>query len=203
MSRAPAGIEDGSMDAIADYTGNLLNHVEALYRPGERELAVELAEVLGCTVTDTGFPSLAGTTFLAVHPNKRDLNVEHNVFYISEMNPEQVAIEAILSQHARENPALREQLDIYTDRARGMPFGIPHFAMRYRSPAEIDAIEQRLAAHPRLKDRCHLRVYRPGEEGAQMPIIQGFIHQDVIVSGSMLYGQLIELQSTVEGELQR
>ena len=190
------------MDTIAEYTGNLLNHVEALYRPGERELAVELAEVLGCTVTDTGFPSLAGTTFLAVHPNKRDLNVEHNVFYISEMNPEQVAIEAILKRHAEENPALREQLEIYRDRARGMPFGIPHFAMRYRSPAEIDAIQQRLAAHPRLRDRCHLRVYRPGEEGAQMPIIQGFIHQDVIVSGSMLYGQLIELQSTVSGEFE-
>ena len=35
-----------------------------------------------------------------------------------------------------------------------------------------------------------------------MPIIQGFIHQDVIVSGSMLYGQLIELQSTVNGEFE-
>jgi hypothetical protein len=74
--------------------------------------------------------------------------------------------------------------------------------MRYRSPAEIDAIEQRLAAHPVLSRRCHLRVYRPGEEGAAMPIIQGFIHQDVIVSGSMLYGQLIELQSTVTGEFE-
>ncbi len=188
------------MDAIAEYTGNLLNHVEALYRPGDRELAVELAEVLGCAVTDTGFPSLAGTTFLAVHPNKRDLNVEHNVFYISEMNPEQVAIEAILLQHAEENPKLRTELDKYRDRARGMPFGIPHFAMRYRSPAEIEAIEQRLAAHPRLSQRCHLRGYRPGEPGAAMPIIQGFIHQDVIVSGTFLFGQLIELQSTVDGE---
>ncbi len=58
----------------------------------------------------------------------------------------------------RKDPALRKQLDIYRDRARGMPFGIPHFAMRYRSPAEIDAIEQRLAAHPVLSKRCHLRV---------------------------------------------
>ena len=31
------------MDTIGEYTGNLLNHVEALYRPGERELAVEFA----------------------------------------------------------------------------------------------------------------------------------------------------------------
>jgi len=46
------------MDTIGEYTGNLLNHVEALYRPGERELAVEFAEMLGCAVTDTGFPAL-------------------------------------------------------------------------------------------------------------------------------------------------
>jgi hypothetical protein len=185
------------MDAIAEYTGNLLNHVEALYRPGERELAVEFVEMLGCTVTDTGFPSVAGTTFLAVHPNPRDLNVEHNVFYISEVNPEHLAIDTMLREHVDENPKLRAQMDKYLERAHGMPFGIPHFAMRYRSPAEIDAIEQRLAANPRLKDRYHLRVYRPGEEGAAMPIIQGFIHQDVIVSGTFLLGQLIELQSTV------
>ena len=36
------------MKSITEYQGKLLNHVEALYRPGERELAVELAEALGC-----------------------------------------------------------------------------------------------------------------------------------------------------------
>ena len=35
------------MNKIAEYGGTLLNHVETLYRPGERELAVELAEALG------------------------------------------------------------------------------------------------------------------------------------------------------------
>ena len=51
-------------------------------------------------------------------------------------------------------------------------------------------------------EQRHAWSTHAGEEGAAMPIIQGFIHQDVIVSGSMLYGQLIELQSTVNGEFE-
>jgi hypothetical protein len=43
------------MDKIADYKGKLLNHVEALYRPGERQLAIDLTEALGCAISDTGF----------------------------------------------------------------------------------------------------------------------------------------------------
>ena len=77
------------MEKISQYAGNLLNHVETLYRPGERDIAIKLAEALGCTITDTGFKGDGHETFLAVHPNPNDLNPRNNAFYMSPMRPEQ------------------------------------------------------------------------------------------------------------------
>lgn len=186
------------MDKIADYTGALLNHVEALYRPGERELAVELAEALGCAITDTGFKGDAGETFLAIHPNPDDRNVGANVFYISQMTPEQHALEQRLAALVGSDATYRAELDAFRAKARSRPFGVPHFSLRYASDEAIEAaaaaIERKLA--PKLGDRLHFRIYRPGDsDAAGGDVIQAFVHQDVIVSGSFLHGQLIELQA--------
>ncbi len=183
------------MKAIAQYRGNMLNHVEALYRPGDRDLAIEFGELLGCVVADTGIDAGDGTTFLAVHPNADDLDVDNNAFYLSEVTPEHRAVETILAQLSDGSAALRESLDRYRDKARSWPFGIPHFGIRYRSQAEIEAVEARLemASH-RLKQRVRIRLFRPGDADALTEFVQGFVHQDVIVAGSFLLGQLIELQ---------
>jgi hypothetical protein len=186
------------MNSIAEYNGKLLNHVEALYRPGERELALELAEALGCAVSDTGFASDAGTTFLAIHPNPDDRNVQNNVFYISQMTREQEAIEESLRRFSAQDAGLADQLASYRAKARGHPFGVPHFAIRYPSAEAVEAavgrIEQTLG--PRLKDRLSVRIFRREDvDGAFGDLVQAFVHQDVIVSGCFLLGQLIELQT--------
>lgn len=186
------------MQAIADYTGNLLGHVEALYRPGERELALELVAALGCAVTDTGFASNAGTTFLAIHPNPADRNVQNNVFYISEMTREHQALERRLARLAADDGEFHALLEDYREKARTRPFGVPHFALRYRSSDEVEAVAERIGRTlaPKLCNRLHLRIFRPGEADAAVDdLIQGFLYQDVIVSGSFLHGQLIELQT--------
>jgi hypothetical protein len=184
------------METIAEYRGNLLNHLEALYRPGDRELAVELATAMGCAVTDTGFRADGGSTFLAVHPNPDDQNPQNNAFYLSEATQEQVRLEALLKKAAVEKDAgLQDALAGYRDKARSRPFGVPHFGLRYRSAQEVEAAEQRLAAaSPALKARIQVRVFRPEHADAETDIIQAFIYQDVIVSGAFLLGQLIEMQ---------
>jgi hypothetical protein len=182
---------------IADYQGPLLNHVEALYRPGERAVAVALAEALGCAVSDTGFRGDGEESFLAVHPNPEDRDMQNNAFYMSPMRPEQQALEASLKRLSEADAAVGAQLDRYREAARTKPFGVPHFAIRYRSG---DAVEQAMARlrddmAQRLGDRLHLRLFRPEDpDRVRGSLVQGFVYQDVIVSGAFLLGQLIELQ---------
>ena len=186
------------MEKISQYAGNLLNHVETLYHPGERDLAIQLAEALGCTITDTGFKGDGHETFLAVHPNPNDLNPQNNAFYMSPMRPEQQALEDHLRRLSGEDRDLRAKLEDYRMTARTKPFGVPHFALRYSSGKAVQEVADRVNAvlSQRLGDRLHVRVFRPGDADAAVDgLVQGFVYQDVIVSGSFFYGQLIELQS--------
>lgn len=186
------------MEMISQYAGNLLNHVETLYRPGERDIAIQLAEALGCTITDTGFKGDGHETFLAVHPNPNDLNPQNNAFYMSPMRPEQQALEDHLRRLSGEDRDLRAKLEAYRMTARTKPFGVPHFALRYSSGKAVQEAADRVNAvlSQRLGGRLHVRVFRPGDADAAVDeLVQGFVYQDVIVSGSFLYGQLIELQS--------
>jgi hypothetical protein len=78
------------------------------------------------------------------------------------------------------------------------PFGIPHFALCYTSRKSIEAVEARIIEElkPQLGDRLHLRIFYPDDPDAAVGTsVQGFVYQDVVVSGSFLMGQIIELQS--------
>jgi hypothetical protein len=114
------------------------------------------------------------------------------------MTAEQQALEARLRALGAADAELADLLAGYRGKARSRPFGVPHFALRYPDRAAVDAamanLERSLAT--RLGDRMHLRVFRPGDaDGAGDEVVQGFVHQDVIVSGAFLFGQLIELQT--------
>lgn len=186
------------MERIAEYRGTLLSHVEALYRPGERDLAIDLVKALGCAVTDTGFKGDGTDTFLAVHPNPEDPDSQNNVFYISEVRPEQLALEQHLQRLSEEDRPLSALLESYRAAACAKPFGIPHFALRYRDPGEVKLAEERINVMREgpLAERLHLRVFYPGDADAAVgKSVQGFVYQDVIVSGSFLLGQVIELQA--------
>ena len=186
------------MKKIAEYGGTLINHVETLYRPGERELAVELAEALGCVITDTGFKGDGVDTFLAAHPNPDDQDPQNNAFYMSQVRPEQLAVEQRLQQFADQDQAFAAQLEGYRHAARSKPFGVPHFALRYQTGEEVQQAEARINAglQQKLGDRLHMRVFYPEDADAAVgKSIQGFIYQDVVVSGSFLMGQIIELQA--------
>jgi hypothetical protein len=184
------------MKLMSEYKGNLLGHVNTLYRPEDHDIAIELVEALGCTVTDTGAKGDTGSTMFAIHPNPEDTNVQYNVFYMSELSPEHSAIEEFLKKQSDVGGELRNALASYQTKVRTRPFGLPHFALRYRSPAEVEAVAERLlGVSPKLEERIEVRIFRPGDPDAVSQLIQGFVYQDVVVSGSFLLGQLIELQS--------
>lgn len=185
------------MEQIGQYSGNLLNHIEALYRPGERDLALSLVEALGCSVSDTGFSGDGPESFLAIHPNPADPDIRNNAFYISPMRPEQQALEANLARLVRDDAGLSAALAGYRGAAQTLPFGVSHFGLRYTDEdALIGAVDKvRAALSEELGDRLHVRVFDPRDgERSDATVLQAFVYQDVIVSGSFTYGQLIELQ---------
>ena len=156
------------MEKIADYSGKLLNHVEALYRPGERQLAIDLAEALGCAISDTGFTGGGDETFLGIHPNPDDINGQNNVFYISPMRPEQLALEECLVAFAQGDAGMQQRLDDYRQAARTKPFGVSHFCLRYPSGQAVQEAADRVvdALGEKLGERINVRVFRPGDADA-------------------------------------
>jgi hypothetical protein len=114
------------------------------------------------------------------------------------MRPEQHALEESVARLARSDESLGIALEEYRKAARTLPFGISHFGLRYASEETLLAAAERVSATlaPKLGERLNLRVFDPRDgERSGATVIQAFLYQDVIVSGSFNYGQLIELQS--------
>jgi hypothetical protein len=171
-----------------------LNHVEMVYRPGERELAGRVFEVLGLRVLDRG-----GTWFTAlVDPEVADFS--NNACYASEVTPEQWALEQSLAD------AIADGTDEvggtargYLERLRTEPQRSFHFGIRFHERDDFDAALERVRAvddDPELKGRVSLvRVFNPDEPDAAAPnMIQAFVQTDVVAAGVLAFGQHIELQ---------
>src|SRR5689334_20302742 len=185
------------MEAIADYRGGLLNHLEALYRPGDRELAIEFVEALGCATTDTGFATETGATYISVHPFGADADPLNNVFYVSEMLPGQVQLEDLIRDRIKGDVAIQQALAGYREKAKSFPFGIPHFGLRYPSVEALRPVLDRLdkGISPALRARVTVHPIQVFEAANGIPqVTQAFVYNDVVVTGSSALGQLIELQ---------
>jgi hypothetical protein len=185
------------MNVMTKYRGGLLNHLEALYRPGDRELAIEFVEALGCTATDTGFATETGATYISVYPHGAEADPLNNVFYVSEMLPSQVALEDMLGAKIDGDEALQAAVAGYREKAKTFPFGIPHFGLRYPSLEAVLAVVERLqnGISPALKERVTIHPMQVFDSSGEVPkVTQVFVYNDVVVTGSSTLGQLIELQ---------
>ena len=175
-----------------------LNHVELVYRPGERELAKRVMSLFGCNVVDRG-----GTYFSAmVEPAVSDF--VNNALYASEMTPEQAALEAALSSALADGPSAAAG-DAYRAHLRTVPQRSCHFGIRW---PDLDALESQLEDiakisqdDPDLAGRVAVSaVFRPGEPGSITDtMVQAFVHTDVLASGLVLFGQHVEMQWHVPG----
>jgi hypothetical protein len=165
-----------------------LNHVELVYRPGERELAKRLFSLLGLEPTDSGGQFLS----IRVAPNDEDgLN---NVLYASEVTAEQLQLDQAMG------PVLDGPGRMYLDRMAREPQRSSHFGIRYD---DTDAYERMLRAideagsnDRQLAGRVRLAgVFRPGDPGSYAnTMTQSFVWTDVVAAGLLSLGQHIELQ---------
>jgi hypothetical protein len=176
-------------------TAGVLSHVEAVYRPGDRQLAIDLFETLGCKTYDTGTTSPAGTTYISVHPDPDDRSHD-NVIYLSQMPDAQSRLEYILRQRIEADEELRTSRDLYRGMANERPFGLSHVALRYPSFETLERVlagfEARLT--PTLRARVMLKIFRPGDcEELGSDSIQAFLYTDLAVCGVSAFGQVFEL----------
>jgi len=185
------------MATITD-TGHRLNHVEMVYRPGERALAGRLYELLGMRVLDRGVTVMTAL----VDPDVADFS--NNACYASEVTPEQWELEQVLAgaiagDDAGVGHAARASLDrLHTEPQRSF-----HFGIRFHSRDDFDATLERVRAtddDPELAGRVGLmRVFHPDEPGAAAPnMIQAFVRTDVVAAGLLAFGQHVELQWHVQ-----
>ncbi|HEY3672392.1 MAG TPA: hypothetical protein VGN51_15765 [Acidimicrobiia bacterium] len=179
-------------------TGHRLNHVEMVYRPGERALAGRVFELLGMRVLDRG-----GTWMTAlVDPDVADFS--NNACYASEVTPEQWELEqtlagAITGALDGDDTGVGPTARAYLDRLHAEPQRSFHFGIRFHSRDDFDTTLDRVRAaddDPELSGRVALlRVFHPGDPDAAAPnMIQAFIRTDVVAAGVLAFGQHVELQ---------
>ena len=174
-----------------------LNHVEMVYRPGERELARRVFELLGLRVSDDG-----GTwMFARIDPAIGD--VANNACYASEMTPEQWALEqalaAVIAAGGDEPRGMGSAALGYLARLRGEPQRSFHFGIRLFDREDFDATLDRIRAAENDSDLAGrvalIDVYHPDEPGALAKgMIQAFVRTDVVAAGLLAFGQHVELQ---------
>jgi hypothetical protein len=174
-----------------------LSHLEMVYRPGERDLARRVFELLGLRVTDGGGPWL----FAHVDPEVGD--VATNACYASEMTPEQWALEqalaAVIADDGDDSRGAGPAALAYLSRLQGDPQHSFHFGIRVSDREDFDATLERIRAadaDPVLAGRVALTgVYHPDAPGAlARGMIQAFVRTDVVAAGLLTFGQHIELQ---------
>jgi hypothetical protein len=171
-----------------------LNHVELVYRPGERDLAIRFFELLGCRPVDRG-----GTFFSAlVEPTVPDF--VNNVLYASEVTPEQWQLDRTLIAAIDGEGEVGAAAQVYLERLRREPQRSFHFGVRYPDlpalEATVDGIRGAGDADADLAGRVSVSgVFHPGDPGAYTDtMVQAFVKTDVVAAGLLALGQHIELQ---------
>jgi hypothetical protein len=183
------------MQKMADYSGGFLNHMEGIYRPGDKALAVELAEALGLAVSEIRFTENS-RPLVAVHPNAEDTDPTNNVVFLYEMPKVQSDVLELMERRMVDDAEFREVMTNYRNAARETPAIMPHFGLRYASDEKLEKVMGTLAAlSPPLKDRVSVWEVPPYQPIAGLPDIrQVFVCTDVFMVGSAGLDQVIELQ---------
>jgi hypothetical protein len=188
----------GIMGLYTNYRGKGLNHLEVYYQPGERDLAIRLVETLGCVVSDSGEPSVTGATYLCVHPDSADRDLENNVIYLAELPPVQQEINRVFNKRLETDQELAASVQTYCRNAIENPHSLPHFGLRFPSFESVEPVLDRIERNvdPALKGRFSIRVIRPEDPGSMYKeLLQVFVHTDILSGGLSCFGQAIELQA--------
>lgn len=184
------------METIADYSGQLLNHFEAVYRPGDRQLAREFLTALGLHVEDYSFSAPDATQMLGIHFEGSDRDATNNIIFLHQMSAPQAAFDETLRDRLTGDAALADAYAQFLDTVKLYPGATPHFGIRYRSMDAVDRVIAHLdATSEELKARVTVTEMPPYPARPGMPDIrQVFVQTDVITTSPGGFGQAIELQ---------
>jgi hypothetical protein len=189
---ASAAAEEANRMA-PDTSRRLLNHVEMVYRPGEKALAVALLDLLGFRVFDDG------GEFVAASADPAAPDIIDNTCYISQMTPEQQAFEKELERALAGADGLGQAHSAYRDLLhrepqRGMHFGV-HTTTLEDLEATVERVNKVEQNAPELAGRVRVSgtFYPKGPGSLADNIVQAFFYTDVIASGLVTVGQHFEL----------
>jgi hypothetical protein len=171
-----------------------LNHVEFVHPPGERHLVRALFDLLGFTTME-----LMDDEYVVAVVDPPTFEETKNDNYLAgrEVRAEQWAFDSQLAKALGQEP-LASSFNRYEAVLRekpqdGMHFGI-HFDTVERWEAAIARIEAVDSGVPELRGRVRLlRAFRPGDPDHEFGLRQAFVWTDVISTGSLAFGQRIEL----------
>lgn len=183
------------MHKIGEYSGQLLNHFEAVYRPGDRMLAREFLTALGLHVEDYSVPD-AADKMLGIHFEPSDRDATNNIIFLHKMSEPQAKLDSLLQSRLSEDGELAESYAQFMETVTRYPGATPHFGIRYRSKQALDAVIERLGAvSEELRQRVKVNEMEPYPSMPGMPDIrQVFVSTDVITTSPAGFGQTIELQ---------
>lgn len=184
------------MQKIGEYSGQLLNHLEAVYRPGDRQLAREFLTALGLVIEDYSVTDPDATSMLGIHFDPTDRDSTNNIVFLHQMSEPQAAFDALLQARLAEDAPLASAHAAFLDTVKRYPGATPHFGIRYRSMAAVDQVIARLNnVSEDLKLRVSVNEMPPYPARPGMPDIrQVFVESDVISTSPAGFGQTIELQ---------
>ena len=175
----------------ASAAGAILSHVEAIYRPEDRDLTIALFEALKCKVYNTNTKTLTGSDYLSVHPNPNRRDAD-DVIFLSEMNPEQMAVENRIRELKESDGNLKDAFAAFAEAVVEKPYGFSHIAIVYPDyetlGEALDGLEDRLTGD--LKSRTVVKTFRGAFEWES---IQTFVYTDLAVAGITAFGQVYEL----------
>ena len=186
------------MGLYSSYEGKGLNHVEVLYQRGERALAMAFTRMLGCTPIETPQMNETGSTYICVHPDDDDRDGMNNVLYLSEIRAPQHDLEEGLRGSFAADAELAKLVGAYRHKAETLPYGIPHFGLRFPTFESIEPVLDRLenCTDPAMAERVKVMAIRPTDPQAlSQDLIQAFVYTDIIATGLFCLGQVIELQA--------
>jgi hypothetical protein len=172
----------------------LLNHVEMVYRPGDREAAQAFFETLGFAVSD-----LPGGPWLVIRVDPDADFDGDNVMYANEPTPAQRNFEAALERALENDSELAETLDRYRSIRRAHPQYVFHFGASLPTheewEARLEQLQEAARSHPLLKGRIDIKVSEPGIPGALGPLSQAFVYTDILAAGPFASsGLLFDMQ---------
>lgn len=195
------GEGDGHMTDVlekATTTARRLNHVEFAHRPGEGPLVIALFEALGCSCHQIDTPPYGKYVVVRMDDSPHG----ENDIFVTEAEPEQLALEAALQ---RQIDGAASDVAAAATRFRLLqkerPYRATHIGIRVPSVSILDEVIQRLGslAADRLAGRLDVghTISRNAAEArsTSSPMKQIWVWTDVISTGLLSLGQQIELQA--------